>query len=124
MTKEDVFSYPWAGPSVPGRIARVMPPGEVDFGYLDPSTDTFRCRVLVGSFAAATAVVMESDALSCAIPWQIEREVQDGRLAVLPLDAPWMNLNYGFMLKRGRMPSPAAKAYMDIVREIEAAIPP
>jgi hypothetical protein len=32
-------------------------------------------------------------------------------------------LNYGFILKRGRTPSPAAKAFMEIVREIEDSLP-
>ena len=41
----------------------------------------------------------------------------------MPVEAPWLRLNYGFILKRGRTPSPAGKAFMDVVREIEAATP-
>ena len=41
----------------------------------------------------------------------------------LPIATPWLSLNYGFITKRGRMQSPAAKAFMDIVRAIEFEIP-
>lgn len=49
-------------------------------------------------------------------------EVEVKKNAVLPLEA-WLKLNYGFILKRGRTPSPAAKAFIAIVREVEAGIP-
>ncbi len=42
---------------------------------------------------------------------------------MLPIDTPWLSLNYGFITKRGRTLSPAAEAYMEIVREIERGIP-
>jgi hypothetical protein len=41
----------------------------------------------------------------------------------LPVEAPWFRLNYGFIAKRGRTLSPAAKAFMAIVRAIEQEIP-
>jgi hypothetical protein len=34
-----------------------------------------------------------------------------------------MSLNYGSISKRGRTHSPAAKAFMDNVRQIEAELP-
>jgi hypothetical protein len=37
----------------------------------------------------------------------------------LPVAAPWFSLNYGFIAKRGRSLSPAAKAFMEIVRAID-----
>ena len=41
----------------------------------------------------------------------------------LPVEAPWFRLNYGFIAKRGRTLSPAAKAFIAIVRAIEQEIP-
>src|ERR1700722_14763088 len=35
----------------------------------------------------------------------------------------WLSLNYGFISKRGRTHSPAAKAFMDNVRQIEKELP-
>lgn len=53
---------------------------------------------------------------------QIDREIRDRRLVTLQVDAPWLSLDYGFITKRGRTLSPAAKAFMAIVREIESEI--
>ena len=50
VTAEDVFSYPWAGPSMPGRISTLLPSADMPCGYFDAASDRFRCRVLVGSF--------------------------------------------------------------------------
>ncbi len=124
VTAEDVFGFPWVGPSMPGRISTFLPSGDLPCGYFDAASDKFRCRVLVGSFSSAKAVALKSFAICGGIPYQIEREIREGALAVVPFEAPWLNLNYGFMLKRGRTPSPAAMAFMEIVRQIEAAIPP
>jgi hypothetical protein len=61
--------------------------------------------------------------LSVAIPSQIARELNEGVLVRLPYEAPWLSINYGFITKPGRTPSPAAKAFMAIVRSIESEIP-
>jgi hypothetical protein len=42
---------------------------------------------------------------------------------LLPIELPWLSLNYGFISKRGRTHSPAAKAIMDNVRQIEKGLP-
>ena len=36
--------------------------------------------------------------------------------------APWLRLNDGFIVKRGRTLSPAAAAFMDAVRTIERGV--
>ena len=40
----------------------------------------------------------------------------------LAVEAPWLRLHYGFISRRGRSVSPAAKAFMAIVRGIEKEI--
>jgi DNA-binding transcriptional LysR family regulator len=45
----------------------------------------------------------------------------DGELVHLPVvGVSWMRANYGFIWRRGRSLPPAAVAFMDIVRAIEA----
>ena len=61
--------------------------------------------------------------LPSAIPCLIERELKEGLFTVLPVEASWLRANYGF-IKRGRTPSPALIAFVEIVREIEREIPP
>ena len=41
---------------------------------------------------------------------------------ILAVEAPWLRLHYGFISRRGRSVSPAAKAFMAIVRGIEKEI--
>ena len=80
-------------------------------------------RAFVGSFGAAKQVVLGGRALSVAIHSQIARELDEGIFVKLPYQAPWLNINYGFISRSGRALSPAAKAFVGIVRSIENEIP-
>jgi DNA-binding transcriptional LysR family regulator len=119
----DLLDYPLAAPSLPGLIFAALPTAPTRFGVSDETENRYYPRIRVESFSAAKRVVLASAAIGAALPSQIERELKEGLCAVLPVEAPWLRLNYGFILKRGRTPSPAAKAFMEIVREIELEIP-
>ena len=69
-------------------------------------------------------IVLASDALGVALSAQIARDCDDGLLAFVPVDVPWMQLNYGFITRRGRSPSPAAQAFRTCVLAVEAGIRP
>jgi DNA-binding transcriptional LysR family regulator len=120
---EQLTAYPWAGPSLPGRVGAALPKTNRPFAIYDEGLGRFHPRALVGSFEAAKTIVLNSHALGAAIPSQIRREVDDGLCAVLDVDASWLTLNYGFVFRRGRTLSPAAVAFMENVRAIETAIP-
>ncbi len=120
---EDLLEYPWVGPSLPGRIRSALPAGDKPFAVFDEVQDRLHPRALVGSFSAAKQIVLAGHALGAAIPSQVARELSDGDLVRLPIETPWLSLNYGFIVKRGRALSPAAIAFMDIVRAIELEIP-
>ncbi len=120
---EDLLEYPWAGASLPGRSVAVLPPVDKPAIAFDRSRDCFQPRILVEAFSSAKDVVLAGQALGAAVKGQIDREIRDGLLVMLPIDTPWLSLNYGFITKRGRTLSPAAKAFMEIVREIERGIP-
>lgn len=122
VSLDQIFEYPWAGPSLPGRIAASLPKVDRPFAVYDEAGNRFHPRALVGSFAAAKAIVLNSRALSAAIPSQIERELAEGAFVQLPLETPWLTLNYGFIYKSGRTLAPAATAFMEDVRRIESGI--
>jgi DNA-binding transcriptional LysR family regulator len=111
----DLESYPLAFPR--------LPPGFEAYRPLDPIVDEATGDLLpyldVNDSATARAVVAASDALGAATPVQIETAVRSGELRVLPFRAPWLAVELGFVRLRGRPISPAAAAYMQIVREIE-----
>ena len=123
LTIEDLLEFPWIGPSIPGRVRKALPAVDKPFGVFDPIADRFHPRVLVETFSAAKLIVLAGSGIGAAIPFQIESELNDGLLVKLPVEAPWLTLNYGFIMKRGRTLSPAARAFMEIVRTIESGIP-
>ena len=91
---------------------------------VDEVEKRFHPRILVETFHTARRVVLASSAIAAAIPCQIERELKEGLFTILPVETSWLRANYGFITKRGRTPSPAMIAFMEIVRQIEREIPP
>jgi DNA-binding transcriptional LysR family regulator len=120
---DDLLEYPWAGPALPERYRAALPADDRPFAVFSADRARLRPRALVGSFSAAKQVVLGGHVLSVAIHSQIAQELNEGVLVRLPYEAPWLSINYGFITKPGRTSSPAAKAFMAIVRSIESEIP-
>jgi DNA-binding transcriptional LysR family regulator len=123
VTVGDVSEFPWVSPTLPGRMRPFLPQGDLPCGVFDTAKDRFLPRILIGTFAAAKHIVLAGQGLGAALPFQLKREIDDGDCVLLPLELPWLSLNYGFISKRGRTLSPAAKAFMDNVRQIEKTLP-
>jgi hypothetical protein len=81
-------------------------------GVFDAVKNRFLPRILIGNFAAAKHIVLAGQGIGAALPFQLKREIDDGDCVLLPIELPWLSLNYGFISKRGRTHSPAAKAFM------------
>ena len=122
VSLKDLIEYPWVGPSIPARMRTALPSLDKPFGIFDAATDRFHPRVLVETFSAAKEIVLAGQGLGAAVKRQIEPELKRKRLVILPAAAPWLALNYGFIVKRGRTLSPAAAAFMDAVRTIERGV--
>ena len=118
----DLTDYPWVGPSLPARMRAVVPDENKPFGVHDVRNDRFQPRVLVETFSAAKEIVKAGDGLSAALPAQLAGEIADGTLALVPVSLPWLDINYGFITRRGRSLSPAAVAFRDVLKAVEAAI--
>jgi DNA-binding transcriptional LysR family regulator len=123
VTLEDLCAFPWVGPTLTDRMRRFLPQGDLPCGVFDAVKKRFLPRILVGNFTAAKHIVLGGQGIGAALPFQIAREIDDGDCVLLPLELPWLSLNYGFISKRGRTHSPAAKAFMDNVRQIEKGLP-
>jgi DNA-binding transcriptional LysR family regulator len=122
LVLDDLLEFPWAGPIYPGRVAAHLPRVDKPFGVFDLARDQFRPRLLVETFALAKELALNGDAISAFAPGQLDDELNSGRCVRLPIDVPALSLNYGFIVKRGRTLSPASKAFMEIVLEIERSI--
>jgi DNA-binding transcriptional LysR family regulator len=101
-----------------------MPQVEMPFGYFSDVNNRFRPRIVVDTVSAARDVVLASDGLSVTLPTLIKEELKKRLCVLLPIDLPWMRLNYGFVWKRGRSHSPAAQALMQIISNLEKETPP
>lgn len=123
VTLEDLCEFPWVGPTVTDRMRRFLPEGDLPCGVFDTVKSRFLPRILIGNFTAAKNIVLAGQGIGAALPFQLKREIDDGDCVLLPLELPWLSLNYGFISKRGRTHSPAAKAFMDNVRQIEKGLP-
>ena len=104
----EIFRYPVAATRFLGAVgAALSAAGAV--GVSDGHTGTFAPPITVDSLALApwTPATASADPASRA-------------LVQLDFHQPWMQTNYGFAYMRGRSLSPAAQAFMALVREVEA----
>ena len=119
----ELLEFPWVGPSLPSDMRRALPFEDKPFGVFDEIQDRFHPRILAETFSTAKRIVLAGRGIGAAIRHQIESELTAGLCVTLPVEAPWLRLNYGFISRRGRSLAPAAKAFMAIVRGIEKEIP-
>lgn len=123
LVLDDLLEFPWAGPSYPARVAAHLPKADKPFGVFDPRDDRFSPRIVVETFSLAKDLVLNGDAIGAFTPGQLDDELKTGRCVRLPINVPSLSLNYGFIVKRGRTLSPASRAFMETVRQIEQSIP-
>lgn len=120
-TLEEVRRYPFVAPALPKRLSALAARDSLGLRAQLPA-DTTASDIRVGSFPLAKRIVMESDAVGAAMPIQIADAVASGQLVVLDLDLPWLTTKYGIIRLANRTPSPAAEAFMEILRAVEAEI--
>lgn len=122
ITLEDLFRYPWAGVRIPNAAQASLPQDNMPYGTVDPVTGRGFPRLRVSTFTGIQQAVLQSDAISAAPAVLIARG--KGSFAALPVELPWLRLNYGFIWRRERSLSPAATELKRIVREIESGSVP
>ncbi|HUO53425.1 MAG TPA: substrate-binding domain-containing protein, partial [Rhodoblastus sp.] len=122
LIQDDLMDFPWVGPTAPGRMRAFLPSVDKPFGTFSTFNERFIPRILVETFADARDIVLAGEGLGVAVPFQLRREIASGSCRLLPLRLPWMRLNYGFITRRGRTLSPAARAFMATAREIERGL--
>lgn len=66
------------------------------------------------------AIVAESDAIGLMPMSLIARELADGTLAALPIEAPWLGRTFAIVELENRTSSPSAEQFLHFVREADA----
>jgi DNA-binding transcriptional LysR family regulator len=104
LSLEKILAFPLVAPSLPERFLSLSSVHRVD------------------TFRLVREIVRASDAVGMASASQIASDERNGLLCRLPLSVPWLHTGYGFVRLKGRTPSPAALAFMEKVREVEAEL--
>ena len=112
ITTEDLDAYPFAGPPVPYRLAHLFPRNV----NVDETTGDLFPPIVVEDLRAVCAIVAATDAFGAAVPVAIEPYLRNGEIVAVPFQAPWLCVHYGFIRLASRSISPAAAAFMDLVR--------
>jgi DNA-binding transcriptional LysR family regulator len=121
ITLEDVLAYPLVAPPLRGK-ALVTVLKEKALGRIDPESGDFLPAITVNSLDLARLIATESDALFPGTASMIAPDIAAGRLTRLDFWIPAMTTTYGFVYLRNRTLSPAARAFMDALRAVEAGL--
>lgn len=93
----DIMRFPWALTLMQGRWLDLLPQDLGAAGRRDPETGDFVPAICVDSFSAMTAAVRNERAICAAPPAFIRDELERGEFVTLPIEEPWMRMEYGLV---------------------------
>jgi DNA-binding transcriptional LysR family regulator len=114
---EDLADYPFVGFKLSGEFANLAEAGK--FGDMDPVGGFLIPKVECYSVPATKQIVAASNGLGAATLSMIWREIRDGELAPIALQIPGFETAYSIITSRSRTLTPAAEAFIRIVRAID-----
>jgi DNA-binding transcriptional LysR family regulator len=114
----DLAEYPFVGFELPPRIAR-MPEAGSGFGHIDSASGNLIPQVECYSVAAAKQIVAASNGIGAATFSMVKRELHAGVLVPIALMIPGLETAYSIITLRGRTLTPAAEAFVHIVRAVD-----
>ena len=117
-----LLEFPWVATRIPSRIARGLPPSLGAAGKIDSLNGDFVPAIEVDVPMQLAGFLAGSDALAMASLTIMERELLAGEVVLVPMTVPELRAGYGFIYLKNRSLSPAALAYMQEVRAVEAEI--
>jgi len=134
LSLRQVLAYPLAAQTLRGEHAEVAAAATAVSGtplrrkpaQLKPATDSatrgamFAPQITVSSLSAARLIVLHSDAVFIATAWSLADDVAAGRLVRLRVDEPAAKSSHGIIRLADRSLGPAEKAFIEILREVEA----
>jgi DNA-binding transcriptional LysR family regulator len=115
LTLEDVQAFPVATTSVPPRLEKLLHAAGIE------GLSAAR-RIRVDTFSLMLRIVRETDTIGLASRRMVEDELGAQRVTLLPLNVPWLVTRYGIIQLARRTPSPAAAAFIKILRDVETGI--
>ena len=115
LTLTDVQAFPVATTSVPPRLQALLRASGIA-GLAKAR------RIRVDTFSLMLRIVRQTDAIGMASRRMLQDELAARRVVLLPLDLPWLATRYGIIQLARRTPSPAAAAFVRLLREVETEV--
>lgn len=119
---EQLLEFPWASTRIPYRISSMLPKALGVAGSLDPMNGDFVPAIEIDVPLQLARFLMHSDAVAPSTLTTMEQHLRSGEVAVLPVTGMPLRTNYGFIYLKDRSLPPAALAYMQQVRAMEAEV--
>jgi DNA-binding transcriptional LysR family regulator len=117
----DVLAFPVVGSRVRGAIAGRFPT-EGPAGRFDPDTGDFLPAITVDSLDLARRIAIATVAILPAVRGMVQADLREGRLAQLAYHEPWMQTSYQIFWRSDRTPSPALRAFVEEIRDVESEL--
>lgn len=122
LSLEQVLAHPWACSRIPMRAAANFQVTGLAAGEPRPEQGYFAPAVTAPSLGTALRLAAATDMVTIAALTVVEPFLRSGQLQLLPLDLPWMRLNYGFAWLPEVALSQPARMLMERVFEAERAL--
>lgn len=117
-----LLEFPWMASRLPARIAAGLPRTVGRAGRIDALSGDFIPAITIDVPMQIADLLAGSDTLAFASLALMEHDLAAGNVAVVPTSKVAFQANYGFIRLKDRSLTPAALAYMDEVRAVEAGI--
>lgn len=116
VSRSDLLRFPISTPKMPTWAVAWFAAGlgEQDAAGLPAPLPAIECE----SYAMLKEVVLSSNCISAALQQTLARELQDGSLVALPVDAPELTTNAGLIRLADRTPSPLAAELMADIEKL------
>lgn len=117
-----LLEFPWMASRIPARIAADLPRMIGRAGKIDALSGDFIPAITIDVPMQIADLLAGSDTLAFASLALMEHDLVAGNVTVVPTSKVAFQANYGFIRLKDRSLTPAALAYMDEVRAVEAGI--
>ena len=117
-----LLEFPWVASRLPSRIAANLPQSVCRAGRIDALNGDFVPAIEIDVPFALADLLAGSDALALATLALMEQDLVAGSVALVPTAGIEIQAAYGFIYLKDRSLIPAALAYMEEIRVVEADV--
>lgn len=122
ITLAQLLEFPWLCSRIPARFAAGLPKGLGAAGFIDPANGDFVPAIEIDVPMQPASFLSGSDTLVFTLLSSVEKELLAGDAVMVPVKGLELRCAYGFIYLKNRSLAPAAEAYMQEVRALEAEI--